>query len=245
MLIVSVVVTQLIIFVGMIYFFRRIITRNVASATQHIDDLNQEYDRKDKEVSKRLEDAKKEAQALVSRAISEAQLKKEEIIKRIESEREGIIKQARTQSDNIIKQADKSREQLLAELDRRIAKEAINKACELIQDTLPENFKFVIHKQWIEDLLANGFSPLKDLNIQAGIKEVKVSSAFSLSAEQKKEFARKLKALLGREIIVKEDVDPRIVAGAVVTVGSLVLDGGLKNKIEKEARDTGAAEEEE
>jgi len=49
--------------------------------------------------------------------------------------------------------------------------------------------------------------------------------------------SKKLKSLLSTDIPIKEEVDPRIVAGMVIHIGSLVLDGSLKNKIQEKARD--------
>ncbi len=231
-----------IVFVILIVFFRRIITQNVTLATKHIDELNQEYDRKDKEVQKRLEEAKTTAQEIVTKAADEARMKKDEALDKVVKEKENILKQARSQSEAIMQQADKSREQIILELDQRIAKEAIKKASELIQYALPEDIKIAAHAQWVKDLIENGFDKIGRVKISEGVKEAKVVSAFALDQGDRSKLLKKINGLLGSEAELKEEVDPKIVAGIVVEIGSVVLDGSLGNRILEQASALDAAQ---
>jgi len=237
MLIASLIFLLLLIFAGLVFLFRRVMTQNVALATQHLEELNQDYTRKEKEVTRQLEEARVKSQELVSRSREDAEKLKIEIIQNAEKERDSILKQARSHSEEMIQQADKARQQLLSDLEERIAKEAIKKACELIQDTLPEQFKRLVHTHWVEDLMEGGFTKLARLHIPEHIEEVEVISAFSLTEEQRKDLTKKIKATLGREVTLKEEVDEKVVAGLVINIGSLVLDGSLKNKIQEKARE--------
>jgi ATP synthase F1 delta subunit len=160
-------------------------------------------------------------------------------MKEAETEKDRLLKQARSQSEEIIQQADRSRQLLITELEERIAKGAVEKACELIQTTLPEQFKRDVHSQWIEKLISESFEQLKHLQVPKEIREVKVTSAFSLTEEQRKNLSKKLKQLLGREIVLNVETDSKIVVGLIITIGSLVLDGSLKNKIQKHAQGMG------
>lgn len=236
MLIVSLIILQLIIFGVLIFIFRRIMSQNVVSATQHLDELSKDYAEKENKVNREIEEVKQKARELMVKAQEEAENLKAEIIKRADDERDNIIKQARVTSEEIIKQADKSRKQLLSEVDEMVAKEAIKKACELIQDTLPEQFKQIVHTQWVEDLIDNGFRQTERLHIPEGTLDVKVSSAFALTDEQRKKISKKLKDSLNRDVAFEVEIDPKIVAGLVISIGSLVLDGSLKSRIQEKTR---------
>ena len=63
-----------------------------------------------------------------------------------------------------------------------------------------------------------------------------IKSAFPLSDKQQNSLSKKLKEALGKDIEIKEESDPSVVAGLVIILGSLVLDGSLKNKIQEKAR---------
>jgi len=236
MLIISLVLLQLIIFAGLIFFFKRILDRNVVSATRHLEELNQNYERKDNEVNRLLGEAKQKSEETVTKARQEAEREKSEILKKAEAERDKILGQARTQGEDIMQQADKSRQLLISELGERISKEAIDKACELIQNNLPEQFKRGVHSQWTEELIDESFDQLKHLQIPEEVKEIRITSAFPLNEEQRKSLSKRIKQLLNREVTLKEETDPKIVAGLVVVIGSLVLDGSLKNRIQEQTK---------
>jgi len=106
----------------------------------------------------------------------------------------------------------------------------------LLQETLPQAFKQEVHLHWVEELIEGGFVQLERLRFPEDIREIKVTSAFSITEEQRKNLSKKLKDVLGYELILKEEIDPKIVAGLIITIGSLVLDGSLRNKIRERTK---------
>ena len=61
-------------------------------------------------------------------------------------------------------------------------------------------------------------------------------SALPLTKEQSAMLRARLKERLGREAAVTEETDDRLVAGLVLTVGSLVFDGSLASRIQDAMR---------
>jgi len=236
MLIISLVLFQIFIFAGLIFVLRRMLTKNVTDATRHLEELNQDYTKKEEEVNRQLEDTRVKSQNILKEAQEEAAKLRAQITKEAESERDKILEQARTQNDTIIQQAEKSRQALISELEERIERESVNKACELMQVTLPEQFKQDVHLHWVEELIGNGFSKLEHLQLPEDIQEIKITTAFPLTEEQRKDLSKKLKDVLGYETVLKEEIEPKVIAGLIITIGSLVLDGSLKNKIQEKTK---------
>jgi F-type H+-transporting ATPase subunit delta len=75
------------------------------------------------------------------------------------------------------------------------------------------------------------FDRLKDE--AEGTIDVTVTSAAALSAEQAGELSRALEARFGRKVRVELEVDPKLVGGAVLRAGDLVIDGSLKSRLER------------
>lgn len=235
MLVVSLIILQLIIFGGLILMLKRILTNNIVSATQHIDSLNQDYTKKVDDLNRREEEAQGKAQEILSKSQEDADRLKSQIIKDTEIERDRIIKHARAQGEEMVRQADKSRQLLISEIEERIAREAVSKACDLIQAVLPEEIKKSAHTQWVEDTAKGGFNKLERLRVPEDMHEVSITSAFPLNESQRKVLVRALKDIFNRDVALKEDVDPKLVAGLIISIGSLVLDGSLRNKIKEQA----------
>ena len=75
------------------------------------------------------------------------------------------------------------------------------------------------------------FDALKDE--AEGTVDVTVTSAAPLPVEQAGELTRALEARFGRKVRVELQVDPKLVGGAVLRAGDLVIDGSLKSRLER------------
>ena len=236
MLIVSMVVMMVVIFGGLILVLRKVLSQNVSLATRHLDELNDDYAKKEADLKRQLDDVRQKSEEIIRKAQEEAAQARAQMMKDAEAQKVKLLQETHTQAEELMQQADKSRQMLLDEIKDRIAREAVDKACELIQETLPEQFKLKVHEHWMEELMESGFAQLERLKIPEDIKEVKIISAFALNEGQRKNLTRKLKDALNKDISLKEEIDPRVVAGFIIHIGSLVLDGSLKHKIQERAR---------
>lgn len=237
MLIVSMLVMMVVIFGGLILVLRKVLSQNVTLATRHLDELNDDYAKKEADLRRQLDDVRQKAEEIVRKAQEEATQAKAQLMKDAEAQRNKLLQETHTRTEELMQQADKSRQMLLSEIKERISREAVDKACELIQETLPEQFKLKAHEHWIEELMESGFSQFERLKIPEGVHEAKIISAFPLNENQRKNLGKKLQDALNKEMILKEEVNPRVVAGFIIHIDSLVLDGSLKNKIQERARD--------
>jgi F-type H+-transporting ATPase subunit delta len=232
-LIIFLVLLIVLFFIFLVLLLVKILKQHFIQETRHLDELNQDYLKKEEEAERYLAEARQKSQEIVQQAQQDAERMKDEIISKVQEEKDRVIAVARQQAQDIIQQADKTRQMLLSEINERVAKEAIVQACNLIQDTLPDEFKQDVHAHWVQELIKAGFLSLERLRIPQDIQEVGITSAFSLSEEQKKSLLKNLKDVLKRDITLKEKVDFKIVAGIVIHIGDLVLDGSLKNKIQE------------
>ncbi|MDP3731803.1 MAG: F0F1 ATP synthase subunit delta [Candidatus Omnitrophota bacterium] len=233
---VALLILQLLIFGVLIFVFRKIMSQNIVSATQHLSELSKDYAEKEKKINQQLEESRHKAQELLAKAQEEAEKIKAQVVQEAQQERDKILQEARNHGQELVQQAEKSRQQLLSELEERISKEATRRACELIQGTLPESFRQLAHTHWVEDLIESDFTHIERLRIPDDLREAKIISAFSLSAEERQKLTKKLKSALGREVTLKEEVDAKVVVGLIINIGSLTLDGSLENKIREQAR---------
>jgi uncharacterized membrane protein len=236
MLVVSMISVLVIMFIIMISFMSKVMKSQVTSATSHLDELAGEYTKKETEVRKQLDDVKRQSQEIISNAQKEAQAQKETLEKQIAQEKAKVLAEAHQQADEVIRQADNARLALLADMNARIDQRAVVKAVELLGEAIPDNIRRDIHQAWFEALLTSSYEQLDRLQIPADAGQVKVVTAFALDENQRQRLIDKLKEKLGFEISLVEETDTALLAGLVVSMGSLFLDGSLKFKIEEVAR---------
>jgi F0F1-type ATP synthase membrane subunit b/b' len=235
MLIVSFILLMVLLFAGLAFFFYKILNRNVISATGHLEQLAAEYAKKEEEIKKKLDDTQRQCREIIANAQKDAQKQREEILAKVQEEKERILSEAHQKGEDIVQQADRTRQALIAEIEEKIEEKALRRATELVQQALPEHIRAEIHQRWFDELISGSFEQLERLNIPEGETEAKVISAFELTSKQREALKAKIKEKLGREIKVKEEVDAGVIAGLVVSIGSLVLDGSLRFKIKEVA----------
>ncbi len=235
-LFVSLVLLQLVLFGIMIAFLRVILTRNIAKATTHINELSNDYAQKLEDAQKRIQEADKYYDNMLLKAKTEAEKTKVQFLKEANESQQMVLNQSRKQSEEIIEKALKSRESLLEEIESKIAEGSIQRACKIVQEMLPGLITQEMHHAWVEELLKHGLGELDRLNISKEIREARVTSAYELSPQQKTALGKKITGKLGREIQFKIETDPSLIAGLRINIGAISIDGSLKFKVQEVAR---------
>ena len=234
MLIVSMVLFQILMVVGLIVIFRKILNQNVSSATRHLESMNEEYVKKEKELNCRLEEIDDASNEKIQKATEEGEEERKKILDEAEGQKQHIINDARNQAKMIVEQAEKTRDLLILEIDDRITQEGLGKACELIQHCLPEEFKREIHTRWVKELLENGFENSDHMQVDTSVEEAKIRTAFTLSETDMENIQKRISEYLKHDVRIAQETDSKLVAGIVVTIGSLVFDGSLNNRVQEQ-----------
>ena len=236
MLFLSLILVQIIIFAVLVLFLRLMITRNVSHATDHLNELNQDYTQKLDEAKAHQQEADKYYDETLLKAKVDTEKLKAQILREAHDTAEAQVNDSRKQSAEIIEQANKTREMLLKEIEQKIDAGSLLKACELVESILPHEISQDMHNRWVAELSKNGLSALKRLNLPEGVSEAQIISAYPLSAEQRSLFEKKFREELGRAFKLSESVDPALIAGVRIRLGSVAIDGSLNFKITEAVR---------
>jgi len=66
-----------------------------------------------------------------------------------------------------------------------------------------------------------------------GVRRVRISSAFALAEEVRKDLAAALEKRLGAEMEMTVETDPSLIGGVRIRAGDLVIDGSVRGKLHK------------
>ena len=100
-------------------------------------------------------------------------------------------------------------------------------------DTKGSNFlKLLIENGRVGTLpeIAEHFEALKA--VVENTVDVVVTSASPLSAAQETEISKALEARLGREVRIEIEIDEKLIGGAVIKAGDVVIDGSLRARLD-------------
>jgi len=220
------------LFGGLLFLFQYILTRRISGATGRLHDLSKDYAAKEEEANKILQNAQREAKSLLVKETQSAQETKEKMITEAQAQKEQIVNEANQKGAEIAEKAKRNADYLRKELENKIDERAKEKVHALIQKAIPKDFLENVHQQWVDES-DKGVFDLKHLKLPEKIKEAKIISAFPLTDQQQADLKKKLKKKVGADVALKVSVDPFLIAGFVITIGSVVVDASLKYKIQK------------
>ncbi|GEM_PF-1316921 len=236
MLFIQLLVIQLVIFGFLAALLRYVLTRHITAASGHLQLLTQESEKKLEEAKQRKDEADKYYQEVLSKSRGEAEVLKQKLIKEGQEAKQELLEQGRQEADETMKRAKVASEAILRELEQKIDTRAAEKAHQLMQELLPGKMREEIHSQWVEGMIKSGLEGLKRLNVSETAKEAQVVSAFALKTNEKNLLQTELNKRIGREIRLREEVNPQLILGLRVTIDSLVIDGSLLFKIQESLR---------
>jgi len=217
---------------GLIYFLRYVLMRNINKATGRLHELSKDYAAKEEEANQLLQNAQREAKSLLAKETQAAEEIKKTVMKGAEEQREQILKEANLKGDEIAKKAKQNADFLRKELEQKIDDRAKERVIDLFQKVIPKDFLQDVHKRWVDESDKGAFD-FKHLKLPEKVKEVTIVSALPLTDQQQGSLKKKLKEKIGADVVLKATLDPSLIAGFVISIGSVVIDASLKYKIQK------------
>ena len=178
----------------------------------------------DQEAGRIIEEARKRAQQVVAEANTSAEQVRANIEAQAEEERRKILAQAR-------QDAEAERNQVLSEMREQIGALAIAAAERILGAELDPQRQNDLVQEFFSGIKSGKIDVLKG-EARLGGQRAVVTTAVSLTEEEKERYRAALKAQLGAEATVNFETDPSILGGVIVRVGDQVIDDSVVAKLE-------------
>lgn len=226
------VAIQLVTFVGLILALRMLFSRQLNAALQRLQALQEEALVKEAQLKEELRRAQEERVAEVDKGWAEAKV----LVDAAKHDAEVLCAnaelQARQESEKILARGREEVEKLRANARAEIEAEAMRLSMEMIKRAFTEPDQEGFQRHRLGGLIQEIGGLSKD-RFAAHAKTASVSSSVPLTADERHRLRRALSEKLDAEITLSEGIDPELITGLVVQVGSLVIDGSLKNQLRR------------
>ncbi len=228
----QIIAIQLLTFVGLVLVLRKLLYTETSKALKRLQELNKENEIKKEELRKKSEEAQREYLELIKKAKDEAG----GIIDSTRREAEGFkakaLDEARKEADKIIAAAHSSNEAMRSEIAVEMESRNIDFAGELLQHAFDARSIEDIHKRLVDEVIS-GIKELNPGRIDAGLIKAEAISFYPLSSDEKRKIEEGLFNKCGRKIRLEEKIDKKLIAGVIIKMADLMLDGSVLNKLEE------------
>lgn len=231
-----VVGAQVTTFLVLALLLRKLVVSASARELKRLRNLSLENQKKAEQLAKELETAEREHQRRVEKAESELRELKDSIRQDSEVQKDKLLREARAEGDKIVSQALKAKDRIRQDLEGEMQDRCIDLACRLIKAVLTEERMKWFHDGLLDDILG----AIRDVDSDALQRTrdgavADVRTPYALTAEQLGKFAETLSAKAGKQLATNQVLDPNVVAGVVIGVDNIVIDGSLGGKLQQVA----------
>ncbi len=138
-------------------------------------------------------------------------------------EREKLINEA-------VETRDKIRHEIMAEMEDR----AIQHSKDLIAEFLSSEMQKLLHEALVKELI-QGLDEARIDQFQIQAEGAELRTAQALGSQEKNRIQNILKEKIKKEVKLKEEVDPTLLGGLILRLGTFVIDGSFTNRLKEAA----------
>ena len=231
-MLVQLLAIQILTFIAIIFLLRFLFSRHLKVALDRLNTLHEENLAKEEELNEELKRAKEESQAEIERGKEEAKIIIEE--SRGEAARigMGLEEEAKAQAAKIVAMGKVEAEKMKEGLSKDIQGQSVELASRMISEMLIDADKVALQYQFANEIIEEiSRLPKEQFNVQ--VKDIKVTSSYPLLNRQRDELKKVLRDKLEGPFELKEQIDSKLVGGLILDIGGMVIDGTLKNRLQR------------
>jgi ATP synthase F1 delta subunit len=211
---------------------RFLFSRHLKVALDRINTLHEENLAKEEELNEELKRAKEESQAEIEKGKKEAEIIIEESKVEARRIRLGLEEEAKAQASKIVAMGKAEAEKMKEALSKDIQGQSVELASRMISHLLTEADKVALQYQFANEIIEEiSRLPKEQFNVQS--KEIKVTSSYPLLDRQRDELRKVLSEKFEGPWEIKEQIDSKLIGGLILDMGGMVIDGTLKNKLQR------------
>ena len=232
MLILQLIIVQVVTFIALVFVLRRLLFTEASSQVKRLKALNAENEKKQEELRKKIAEQEAEYNDKIKKAEEDARRVKEDAMREIEKQRAQAQEKAKEEAEKIISQARNGKEKMREEINAELEEKAVSFACTLVKEVFDEKIYKNAHDELVDGII-RGLESIDAKKISHKVNTAEITSPFSLGAQEKDKIKKVLSKKADRTIDLKEKEDKDLIAGVVIKIGDLVIDGSLANRLDE------------
>ena len=230
MLLWQLILIQVITFAILVFLLRQFLYKQNSQALERLQQLYQENLKREEDLKKGQETADQQLKEKIAQHNEEIGKLKAAGEVDIQKMHEEVLAKAKEEAKKIVDTAEAKREQIKASLVSEMEEKALVLAFDIIGHIFTAQVAQGIHHQLINEFIEE-IEKSDGQRMQINVETAEIAAPYPLTQVQEENLKNILSSKMGRSVNLKGTIDQEIVAGMVVRLENLVLDGSLRNKL--------------
>jgi len=230
MLLWQLIIIQVITFAILVFLLRQFLYKQNSEALARLQQLYQENLKREEDLKNAQEAADQELKEKIAQHNEEIKNLKAAGEVDVQKMHEEVLAKAKREADKIVAEAEASKERIKANLVSEMEEKALVLASDIIGHIFTDQVAQGIHHHLIDEFIEE-IEKSDGQRLQLDVETVEIAAPYPLTQEQEENLKKILSTKMGRSVSLKGTIDQEMVAGMVVRLENLVLDGSLRNKL--------------
>jgi F0F1-type ATP synthase membrane subunit b/b' len=191
--------------------------------------VEDEVRHKESDIKRQIEQHDRELAAKKSELENELQTQRESGRRDAARLKEQAIADAKTEREKIIAQAKKAEEKMRQQLQRHMEERAVQHGGRIFDLVFSDLMSASLNRQFIAELL-DALNEIDEGSLTLESHDAEVVASHPMDDDQKARLLEILTAKFGDKVTLTEKADESILGGMVLKLGSLEIDGSLRNR---------------
>jgi len=227
-----IVVANVVILIVVVLVIRKLLLSDTVKAVARIGDAETELRRKEEDMRREMQQNEQEVVAKKKEAEDELESRRADSERDVVHMKEQVLEDARGEAAEILEKARKNerkmREQVVLEMDEK----AVEFGGQVFKLVFSERLTEGLNKQFIDELL-DALEETDADGITVEADDAQFTSSHPLAIEQRQRLQKILAEKLGVSLEINESVREELLAGLVMKLGSLEIDGSLLSRYQE------------
>lgn len=231
-LLIPIAVAHAVILVVIIFVIRRLLLGDTMTAVNRIRQVEGEVRKKEEAIRHEIEEHEKEFTRKKAEAEAELQKQRGESEKEVARMKDQVMADAKKEADRIVDQAKKNEEKMRQQILQDMEEKTVDFAGEVFKLVFSEKIGEAINREFITELL-DALEQVDSSSITVDATSADFTASHPMAADQKERLEKLLSEKFSAQVKVNEKVVPELLAGLILKLGSLEIDGSLKNRFQE------------
>lgn len=228
-LLAPIIVAHVIVLAVIIVIIRKMLLSDTVKAVARIRQVEAEVRKKEEAIRKEIAEHEKDFGRKKAEAEAAFQEQREKSEKEVAGMRDQVVGEARKEADKIIEQAKSNEEKFRKQLAQDMEEKTVEYSGQVFELVFSENVTPEIDRAFVKELL-DALDELDAGSITVETDQAEFMTAREMDPEQRARLETILNEKFSANIKIEEKVDPALMAGVSFKLGSLEIDGSLRNR---------------
>jgi len=229
-----VVVAHALVLLVIVFVIKKLLLNDTMQAVSRIRQAEAEVRKREESIRQEMKGHEREFLKKKAEAEEELQRQREESEKEMARLRDQIIDESKREADRILTLARKDEGKLRQQFLQQMEEKAVDYGSQIFQLVFSEKMNEALNNRFIDELL-DALEEVDATGITVDAAEAEFTSSHPIGDEQKQRMKKLLSDKFGVDVNVEEKIDRDLMAGLVFKIGSLEIDGSLRNRYSEAA----------